>query len=684
MFNETFKLTDILDEFYQGLYYLALFETKQAKGSMAHPSFMLNKVIALFDAACDQGHVIAPYFLHYIAQTYEGWLEIDDLPQLEKVPCIIEKGEDWLTAYKKFVELYQRIDKTFGEAKIVTAQNERQAQQKAKTIMRHRETLVAKIKELSLIHCGLTNLFIAQLMQLLPDTAITQKSIMYHYERGVERPNIWAMYEYYNYLNSHKIFDTTNPSHQRLYDDLLLIKNHDIVAVMNHYAKQDVSSKLTPKWIVANACNGHIDSILYVALEHLDIKNQADEASKSTNLATALLCVDWIVNHLNKDDFMSTLTSVSSFIDSDIMKNQIDKVALLTLCLFKLFVYTTIHDYRSSKFEQFITQFEKNLYLLWTNNPSLPAYLHYADVFEEMGVVLLQHKNYIEAEKFFRQALLKEPNNASYHCKLASSLNLQDKSYDEQIIHFLFAANQGNKEALEQLFIICAVQDYGTEENLEQLYLLLQQLDDEVHLFIDKTILLQCVMFELYKKHDPDCGHFVQYRFEKIEQNYQLTIDFNGEGLKKALAEKDEVSMPDITPNTTLDTTPDATEPPIKTDLDKTSVSKISSVTSKNTSFFDPLNKFDPTEAKNRRARKALEKINKIPVKNLTLRDLVKAQKAYETLHGKKAIKVSAKGKTSGSRAQIGRLFCHIPHGGDRPSPGHQQAIKNQIASLQP
>lgn len=65
----------IPNQFYQGLSLLIQFETRQAQGSMSLPFYAINKVIAHFNAALEQGDAIAPFFLHYLAAKYPVYID---------------------------------------------------------------------------------------------------------------------------------------------------------------------------------------------------------------------------------------------------------------------------------------------------------------------------------------------------------------------------------------------------------------------------------------------------------------------------------------------------------------------------------------------------------------------------------------------------------------------------------
>jgi hypothetical protein len=102
-----------LPDIYRAIDALESFETKKVtheRGVLSAPFFALGIVKSLLYLALDEGDVIAPYFLHYLAKKYK-YLDIDTstLPPLNTIPSYNVNGELWIKNYKHYLKILEPL-----------------------------------------------------------------------------------------------------------------------------------------------------------------------------------------------------------------------------------------------------------------------------------------------------------------------------------------------------------------------------------------------------------------------------------------------------------------------------------------------------------------------------------------------------------------------------------------------
>ncbi|MCC5791721.1 MAG: hypothetical protein JJT82_03820 [Legionellaceae bacterium] len=725
-----FTANQVLGHFYQGLKLLVEFETQKTPGSPQALRGAVEKIAALFESALAEGDTIAPFFLYYLAEKYDGVIDTARLPELSNIPALRETGRDWREAYEEYLRIHQEIEEITQKLSCPSAHsasNKQHARLKKVSRQRRLEQVVTDIQQLVKSPCGLSGLLAARLVQKFGTINKAKSSkaidaetqtIAHYYEQSAFHPNPWALYEYWHYLSHTQQLKRNNSAHQRVLTELELLKNNqaDIIAVIAHYKNTSQPEDASPcsRWQLLSALHGHIDNIFRVIIACVNGNVQRNmPISRQEELDQALKWFDWLYNNAPQHQIDRVWKMVAGLCQDHhkFIGNTLNKAILTAYSLFAMECYlSALPDSLP-----YIAQLDLLPALrcshdiigrvLELNEGSLPLPLsEIPKLNNEAGQIALKNGNHAQAERFYRQSLLLAPTDAIVQHNLANILNIQDKEHPEQLKLYFLAAEQGCLDSLNQLFIKTIVKKHENLGDLGRLLSLYENSASESNFPVPRELLILMIKITIQQRSQPeeDQNTLVWTIIDEPMGNTSYQAHFRSGNLDIHSDSEDYGSGSSCSSDADDDPLPekprelDSREPAAPMTEAAPSAQPSEQVSKQalptavehlqcHASFFKPSPK-ENTETLPPKQQKALKKIRELsekPTKSLTLRDLIEAKKAYNIFQAKSGgVPLSSKGKTSGSRIEIDGICVHLAHGKDRSSPGAQKDIQRNINKL--
>lgn len=702
------KYQDAYNPFYEALSLLEKFEagTLDGGGLQHAPHFALNRIIGLFSAAMAEGDCVAPYFLHYVANKYQGILDPTLLPNLNQVPHHKSQAQNYLQAYQEYIETLKLIDTFAKKPRVIVAQTVKQAEYKKKKLENEDSEIRRRISSIFDVNSPISNLLAAKLMQKY-NTSIQKtfadEDILVFYERSAMYPNVWAMVEYWQILERTGTLDIDgNNRHQKLKRELDILESHqaDIADIANYYIRQK-DDRFASQWSFQSAIHGDTLAIIQLIEHYLqNTISWMQPLSDDEAFDEAILWCDW----LYKSCAPNKLAAVWSFIVGESQNYLDDKGEKhLTKAIFLAQQIGMFHDYVKANLEFFhanpvlATMYQQSsstlkelLFEIWQKKQHcLPAILEKSTVImTELALKLESEQLYAEAEYFYRKAFDLEPESMISQYNVANILNLQEKNTEEKIALYFQAASQGCEDSLHKLFEILIFERTGTASDLFKL----KQLAEDSNLFQGtniRAIILETEMDLPKAWIIPFIDYELKTRFYDCQQ--QSLFNWKADAitfLKESYAQKK--TFFGASKELLLVSTQDA-----KTDESAENIDiEVESLAEQPEGADEPLEQVPAATAVEEellsvdvRKQRALNKLDELSTKKttkLTLRDFIEAKKCYQEIHQLSGeLRLSHKGRTSGSSVAVGRDNFHAQHHFDRWSPQAQQKVKRYIATAQ-
>ena len=696
----------ILNDFYIGLKYLIDFETDNAHGVMQSEFFALNKIIAHLDSACEQGNLLAPFFLHYIANTYPNFIERDLLPDLATIPAHKSRAESWIQSYQQFLKLYQEIQK-LKTPTIVYASNKKEADRLLKWKTKKIKALHSKLAGLCASN-AIGGVLSAKLYQKLEEITHQDFSKLIHYafNTAATYPDVFGIYSYGQFLASTNSFDIKNKNHQKLRLELATLKESkgNIPALTEHYQATD-NLRYLSQWRFQAAIHGDLESTRTLMYLYIDDKMPwYHEISKYEKLEEAIKLFNFLLKHSDNLNLAALFNiSASRILEyKTYISGDLNKAIFLALQLNEInnFLLRQSKHYLPEEFlETFSNLFATSwvskdiIYQMWLlNGNEIPNQCISEPFFaNELAIQLETLGRDKDAEKYYRSNYLADPTNEIYRYNLANILEKLHIEPQLQIELHLPLAENGAVDSILALYRICVTQEHGSTDDLKYLQRYLDKVTDPNKLPYSRQLLSFYLNIAIFEKvtgtkiveWNPETVNGIEIfkpRFITIETDpldespSELAVDMDGE-----IDDKNEKSSLDI----------------VKPEDEPITAKLVSS----NTSLSHPSTLFaNESEVKTSatassyattlsqqemRAMRILENLNEKGIRQLTTKDFISAQKAYNILIGDGGgISISNKGKTSGSRVNISGKNLHLTHGRDRPSIGAQSEIRDEISAM--
>ncbi|MGQ3891341.1 hypothetical protein [Legionella sp. CNM-4043-24] len=661
---------NILNEFYQGLKLLIEFETGQTRGAMSSPFFAVNKVVAHFCAALDKGDVIAPFFLHYVADTFPGYVDSLQLPDLSRVPEHKSKARTLVRNYQTFLSLYASVSKV-QMSPMSSQKTILQLYDMALALMQSESTL-GGVLAVQIIQQLCKGKFSAELNKLCAETL----------EACAFYPDVYAMYEYVRFLDNNGMRASSSEKHAILEEELHLLaeSNGDPGVLMARY-KKDKNSRYFSQWLFQSAIHGQID-LAILMLERYIFEDGAQWYDKITDrdrLAEAVKWFDWYEKHAPQKDLHAYWRQIGSYVTHYHSVIGGNKYKAFFLCYALDRMNLGLHE-QSDILPQavFLNQFAdlaeplqktgEILSITWKlNNGRLPPESS-TMMINEMARVLEARRDYHQAERLYRQVYTREPHHPVHQFNLANILALQNKKQAQQIRLFFEASQQRCADSIQYLYKILVIKGQGTVEDLERLKQLFESPDFDAKLPVPKKLLINLIVMTIFQRITNTDIIKWSKTLRDGKQLFTATYFVEQDSDETSLVDASDVSSTAIAACST-ETHSDPVEEPVSTSSFR---------------LFKPVKKEAATiDAAKARALRKLTDLNSKPVRNLSLKDFIQAKKAYQILTGDSGgIEISSKGRTSGSRAKIGDASMHLAHGRDRMSIGAQSEIKEKISEL--
>ncbi|WP_298627220.1 hypothetical protein [uncultured Legionella sp.] len=692
-----FTSEKILNEFYQGLKLLIEFETGHARGAMSTPFYAINKVVAHFYMALEEGDVIAPFFFHYLADKFPAYVDKSLLPDLSSVPSHKSRAEIWIKDYQTFLALYEKID-VITKPQVIECKNARQAEQVQKNLQMQLQRVKTEIVQLMKSKSSLGGILAAKVLEHLQaktNNSYSSELIIVAYEKSAFYPNVYAMYEYARFLHKENMRATDPMYTEKLETELnLLVKsNGDISILVEHYDTEK-NDRFFFQWLFQSAIHGGVGMPKfmlekYIFDEHIQWQ---DKISNKDRLAEAIKWFNWYEAHASSADLHQFWREIAKRAANYPAVIGDDKYKASFLCYALDRMNQELHEQAKvmSK-EAFVSQnedlgeglenFREIVSLTWSlNNSTLPSECSLI-VMNEMALILETRHEYKQAERLYRQVYALDGNHPIHQYNLANILALQNKNKMEQISLRFDAARQGCGDSVQYLFRSLVIDGEGTLEHLEQLRQIVEAHDFELDLPVPTKLLINFISMTIFQK------------LTNNEIIKWVVIERGGKQFFEALFVVEEESQdmeasgsesPVIPPVESCIEATCSDEPTASRSKQKEKSTEESASTSSFRLFQPAKSETKPLDARKERALRKLHELNNKPVKSLGFRDFINAKKAYELLSSEKpvGIEVSHKGRTSGSRATIGGTHIHLPHGRDRTSIGAQSEIKEKINEL--
>jgi tetratricopeptide (TPR) repeat protein len=707
-----FTSEKMLNEFYQGLKLLIEFETGHSHGAMSSQFCAINKVVAHFNTALDEGDVIAPFFLHYLADKFPAYVDKLELPDLSSVPSHKSNAQIWIKEYQTFLNLYEKIDE-ITKPRVIECSSTRQVvlnQKKLQTQLQRVQTQVANLMNST---SSLGGVLAAKLLEHLQDKTSNKqfgKLCVAAFESSAFYPNVYAMFEYARFLHK-KGMGATIPEKQKKLEtelNLLLESNGDINILVEHYQTAE-NNRFLSQWLFQSAIHGRVEMAKfmlerYIFDEHMQWN---DKISNKDKLAEAIKWFNWYEEHAPWSAIHTHWREITQIASNYREVIGDDKYKASFLCYALDRINQKLHEQsKTISSEEFLSQnmdlaeglqnLRAIVDLTWSlNNSRLPSECS-SIVINEMATILEARHEYKQAECLYRRVYALDGNHPIHQYNLANILSLQNKNKTEQISLYFDAARQGCGDSIQYLFKLLVIDGEGSFEHLEKLKHMIESLDFNVDLPIPKKLVINLISMTIFQKlTDTEIIKWIA-----IEKNGKVFFDPQFFFEKEKLDETDGSEDSDKFSVEASESCGSSSGSSIissassSSSISPTSTDKITAVptelkekrkeaSSSASSFrlFQPAkNEPHPLDARKERALRTLNDLNSKQIKSLSVKDFIQAKKAYQILMGEaEGIEISRKGKTSGSRAKVGDTNMHLTHGRDRMSIGAQSEIKEAI-----
>jgi len=658
-----------LNEFYKGLKRLIDFETGQSKGAMQIESMAINEIISYFDEALEKGDVIAPFFLHYLANKYPAYIDQSLLPDLSSVPAHKSNADSWIENYCTFLLVYNKINE-LAEPGAIKVTGASQAKNYQTRLDAATNFVLKKINGLKETDTPLSGVLAAKALLHLNDKTGTQavaaQMIVECFERSAYFPNVYGMYEYKRYLEQTKRSAPTEEMERKLQTELSLLVDSrgDVSQLMNHYRRLgEKGLQFFSQWFYVALCHGELGNVktMIENYTNADPSQWLVKISPEGMLEEAIKWFNWYKKHL-------PLTHA---------RPEHCRMVINFACNYRNFIGN--NKYRASFLcyaldsvvqdgvpmpELSVDRFRDILELTWKlNGNKLPSGVSLISM-NEMAIILTRRHQYRAAEDIHRQVYSQDKVNPNYQYNLAHILDLQAKNIPEQIQLYFDAAKQRCVDSAQVLFRILFIEEKGTVEDLIQFRDWVDLDILTLEFMMAKETLIPLITATIFQRHND----IKILKWNRIEQDgtayFSVSFFFNDE------ESKDE-EITDPTRDKRAAVLSQAAEEP------RQGIAFPSTVTV----FKHAPENAHEADPRRRRALDTLKGIHDKPTKKLNIDDLVQAKRAFEILFGGEPTNVGIRHKR-GSRVKVGNEKLHLPHGGDRMVRGAQEQIKHSVQRL--
>ncbi len=507
----------ILNEFYQGLKLLIEFETGKSCGAMSSPFYAINKVVAHFNTALEEGNVIAPFFLHYLADKFPAYVDKSQLPDLATVPCHKSQAQVWIKDYQTFLALYEKID-LITKPRVIECRSVRQAEQNQKNIQRQLQQVEKEVIHLIESTSSLGGVLAAKLLEHVQEktnNSQLNKVIIVAYEQSAFHPNLYAMYEYAQFLQKNKNMRTSTLVHQQKLNtelNILLESDGDLSKLVDYY-QSEKNDRFLSQWLFQSAIHDGGDKIKFMVDRYIfdDQMQWHDKISNNDRLAEGIKWSNWYEARASSTELHSYWQEINDLACDYVKVIGKDKYKASFLCcaldrlnqqLHKQFQTMSQQDFVSQYWglSQGLQNFKEIVKLTWSlNNGKLPLESS-SIVINEMAMILEERREFKEAERLYRTVYSLDCNHMIHQYNLANILSLQNKNKLEQISLFFDAASQGCSDAIQSLFKLLVINGEGTLEHLEKLKNIIESLDCDVILPVPTHLFISFVSMTIYQR----------------------------------------------------------------------------------------------------------------------------------------------------------------------------------------
>lgn len=681
------------NELFQALPLLEQFETRSAKGAMANPFYAINYISGLLKKSIAKGDCVAPYFLHYMHEVgYYHVDNIDELPDLKNVPAHRAKGDVWVLAYKLYLSTLALIGYAHIIPVSIPSSNQYHAKHNRKQLATTHQTKIkahiqASITQLSSLNHPLGDLFCGKLLEMTVDNLDAAEV---YYQQSAAHPNVWGMLEYWNFLKRHPSRQQPTAFFHTLQIQLGLLEQ--VTDGWDHlleYFLKHGTFRIYQQWGIHGGLHGEVNCCLALMLAYVKSDSQwVYPISASEGLDEALKWFYWLTSkHVEYSDFFERVVNLTyallknidqssyethvlvlhfiNYIDQKIILSNTTDQALLDN---GLGIFMVLEQYLG---ELCYHVFQKN-----PANPILKQNYHFAS---ELALYFEKQENYKLAEQWFRIALHLKSEDAITIFNLANILLIQKKEQQECIELFLSAAEKGCESSVRCLLHFIFTKNCLSVSQIDRCIKIIQALMSDIQFFQydvndqskeQQPLILFLQMLRQYKVYSRDFRIWKKLALDELEKQTTQKEALLQESFIAYLAqpmEKDCTSESDPVENNHDEFVSDSVE---TDDHAEPAMVLQASVESQETDAF---------EMKMHRALTKLRELSEKPMRHLTMKDRLEAEKSFTILMNHPEIQWSTKGRTSGSRISINGNTLHLPHGHDRMSPGAQQAIKRHI-----
>jgi tetratricopeptide (TPR) repeat protein len=690
----------IFNQFYQGLKLLIDFETGQTRGALASPFYAINKVIAHFDAALEEGDVIAPFFLYYIANKFPEYLDKSGLPDLSRVPSHKSKGQLWIDDYQTFLNLHERIVEMKGP-RTIEVSSVQKAQMAQKNLQRQSQRLRSDAIHFIKNPSPLARVLAAKIIKGLQDNPNDRELNQLRKEAlawSAFYPNVYGMYEYSMFLNEKRMTADSKEQQDKLETEIKLLtsSNGNLKILVEHYFATR-NARFLSQWMFGAAIHGCMELVKLVVEKYIfdDQMEWSDKISNNDKLAEAIKWFDWYMDHATEasvHEYWSQLVLIASNYRETVGTN---KYRATFLCHVISRIDQELHEQsKTTPSEEFARRnwdlvqslqcFRGVVDLTWSlNNNRLPANSA-AMVVNEMATILEERHEYKEAERLYRQVYTMDGNNPVHQYNLANILSIQDKNIQEQISLYFQAAKQSCRDSTKYLFRLLVIDGYGSVEDLEALKSIISSPDFDMDFLVPRQLLINFVTATILQRLTNT--EIIRWS-SKIKDDQKF---FNAEFVLGAESVTADTSTSQNSEESSAQASKSASVEPAHPENMRVEPSEFNdrpeekSALASNFKLFKPATRETGSmDTKRERALNKLHSLNSKPTRSLTLKDFIDAKKSFQILTGESGgIEISHKGKTSGSRAKVGGTDVHLTHGRDRMSIGAQSEIKEAITGF--
>lgn len=704
-----FASEKMLNEFYQGLKLLIEFETGQSHGAMSSQFYAINKVVAHFNTALDEGDVIAPFFLHYLADKFPAYVDKLELPDLSSVPSHKSNAQIWINDYQTFLNLYEKIDE-ITKPRVIECNSVRQVELNQKKLQTQLQRVQTQVVNLMNSTSSLGGVLAAKLFEHLQDNTSNKqfgKLCVAAFESSAFYPNVYAMYEYARFLHK-KGMGATSPEKQKKLETelrLLVESNGDVNILVEHYQTEN-NNRFLSQWLFQSAIHGRVDMAKFM-LERYIFDEQIqwnDKISYKDKLVEAIKWFNWYEEHAPLSAIHTHWREIAQLASNyrEVIGDDKNKASFLCYALDR--INQELHEqFKTIPSEEFFSQnmelaeglqnLRAIVDLTWSlNNSKLPSECS-SIVINEMATILETRHEYKQAEFLYRRVYALDGNHPVHQYNLANILSLQNKNKIEQISLYFDAARQGCGDSIQYLFKLLVIDGDGSVENLEKLKYMIETLDFDVDLAIPTKLVINLITTTIFQKLtdteiikwiaiEKDGKEFFDatFIFEKEKPDETDSSEDSDKFSVEASGSCGSSSGSSII-SSSCSIAPTSTDKITIVPIELKEKRKEASSSASSFRLFQPAkNETNPLDARKERALRTLNDLNSKQIKSLSLKDFIQAKKAYQILMGEAdGIEISRKGKTSGSRAKVGDTNMHLTHGRDRMSIGAQSEIKEAI-----